>query len=177
MKNAPGSAGRDSARDETNCSNAMNRTTPGPRPLAGTDTEVEMGRQSIPSTRGLRVLLVDHSRAALPLARQLEHQGHLVNLLPDGRTTLAIADRTAWDLVWLDAQLDDVPATWSAQWIRQRRPCSYVVLANRHCLGLDETDWRPAWVDSVLPRPWLGRELEAVLRAAEVRRDTDRHTA
>jgi hypothetical protein len=177
MLTPPGAARRTFAQEEPPRSNFASSMTLEPRQFAATDTQIEVGRQPNHPVPGLRVLLVDHSRTALPLARQLEIQGHLVSLMPDGRTTLGVADRAGWDLIWLDAQLADVPATWLAQWIRKRRPRSYVVLANRHCFGLAETNWRPAWVDAALPRPWLRHELEAVLHAAQARRDAGRPAA
>jgi DNA-binding response OmpR family regulator len=146
-------------------------------PLLPLPTEAEPGARFGRGGGGLRVLLVDDGRVGLALARQLELDGHRVSLLPDGRSALAVLIGAGWDLVCLDAQLRDVPATWLAQRIRAQRRACYVVLSNRYCFGGEETSWRPDWIDAVLPRPCLQRELEAVLAAALARREAARVAA
>lgn len=142
-----------------------------------------------------RILLVeDEAALSDPLAFLLEREGYDVTVAEDGQAAIDVWEKDGADLVLLDLMLPTIPGTEVCRRIRTTSSVPIIMLTAKDSevdivvgleLGADDYVTKPyktrellARVRAVLRRHSTEDAVEddAVLEAADVRMDLDRHT-
>lgn len=142
-----------------------------------------------------RILLVeDEAALSDPLAFLLEREGYDVEVVEDGLSAVAVWERESADLVLLDLMLPGLPGTEVCRRIRTTSTVPIIMLTAKDA-EVDIVVGLELGADDYVTKPYKTRELlariraalrrksgdsepvdDAVLEAADVRMDLDRHT-
>jgi CheY-like chemotaxis protein len=146
-------------------------------PTDGSDTGLTMPGEE--GDQALSILVVDDDeRFRAAFTRLLAVDGHAVTAAADAAAALTALDAAsgspsrgpAWDLVCVDEQLPDMAGTELARQVRERQPACFIALVSGFAAEADDAALRTPWIDAVLPKPARDAELEAVIQAAQARR-------
>jgi DNA-binding response OmpR family regulator len=120
-----------------------------------------------PAIPPLKILIVDDdARVRHALARCLELDGHVVEVVDSGSQALERIHSLSWDLLCLDAQLPDIPGSALALQLKALTISPYTTLVTGFASSLDDGGLLTEGIDAVLPKPWRVDELETVLQRA-----------
>jgi two-component system, OmpR family, response regulator QseB len=114
----------------------------------------------------MRILLVeDDERIADPLAEDLRHQNHAVDIAYDGLAGWEFAQATEYDVILLDWMLPKLDGIKLCQRLRQHSCQAYILLLTAKDTTGDKVIGLDAGADDYLVKPFEVDELTARLRA------------
>jgi two-component system, OmpR family, response regulator QseB len=114
----------------------------------------------------MRILLVeDDDRIADPLAEDLRHQSHAVDIALDGLAGWEFAQATNYDVILLDWMLPKLDGVKLCQQLRQSGCQAYILLLTAKDTTVDKVIGLDAGADDYLVKPFEVDELTARLRA------------
>jgi two-component system, OmpR family, response regulator QseB len=114
----------------------------------------------------MRILLVeDDDRIADPLAEDLRHQSHAVDIAADGLAGWEFAQATNYDVILLDWMLPKLDGVQLCQRLRQSGCQAYILLLTAKDTTGDKVIGLDAGADDYLVKPFEVDELTARLRA------------
>jgi DNA-binding response OmpR family regulator len=114
----------------------------------------------------MRILLVeDDERIADPLAEDLRHQNHAVDIAYDGLAGWEFAQATEYDVILLDWMLPKLNGIKLCQRLRQHSCQAYILLLTAKDTTGDKVIGLDAGADDYLVKPFEVDELTARLRA------------
>jgi two-component system, OmpR family, response regulator QseB len=114
----------------------------------------------------MRILLVeDDDRIADPLAEDLRHQSHAVDIAADGLAGWEFAQATNYDVILLDWMLPKLDGVKLCQRLRQSGCQAYILLLTAKDTTGDKVIGLDAGADDYLVKPCEVDELTARLRA------------
>jgi two-component system, OmpR family, response regulator QseB len=114
----------------------------------------------------MRILLVeDDDRIADPLAEDLRHQSHAVDIAADGLAGWEFAQATNYDVILLDWMLPKLDGVQLCQRLRQSGCQAYILLLTAKDTTSDKVIGLDAGADDYLVKPFEVDELTARLRA------------
>jgi two-component system, OmpR family, response regulator QseB len=114
----------------------------------------------------MRILLVeDDDRIAKPLAEDLRHQHHAVDLASDGTRGWECAQANSYDLILLDLMLPRLDGISLCQRLRRAGCNAYVLMLTARDTTSDKVVGLDAGADDYLVKPFELEELAARIRA------------
>jgi two-component system, OmpR family, response regulator QseB len=114
----------------------------------------------------MRILLVeDDDRIADPLAEDLRHQSHAVDIAADGLAGWEFAQAANYDVILLDWMLPKLDGVQLCQRLRQSGCQAYILLLTAKDTTSDKILGLDAGADDYLVKPFEVDELTARLRA------------
>ncbi len=114
----------------------------------------------------MRILLVeDDDRIADPLAEDLRHQSHAVDIAYDGLAGWEFAQSASYDVILLDWMLPKLDGVQLCQRLRQSGCQAYILLLTAKDATGDKVIGLDAGADDYLVKPFEVDELTARLRA------------
>jgi DNA-binding response OmpR family regulator len=120
------------------------------------------------------LVIEDHPRLANVLKRLLEQDGHVVELAPNGKIGLQIAqDTPGIECVLLDVGLPDMIGLEVARRLRTVRSEMRIVIVTGRDTADDRIAGLAAGADDYLVKPFAFTELAARLRAVRQPRDIE----
>ena len=118
----------------------------------------------------MRILLVeDDDRIADPLAEDLRHQSHAVDIAYDGLAGWEFAQAASYDVILLDWMLPKLDGIQLCQRLRQSGCQAYILLLTAKDATGDKVLGLDAGADDYLVKPFEVDELTARLRALSPR--------
>lgn len=133
--------------------------------------------QELVKTRGvyMRILIVeDDSRIATPLAEDLSHQNHAVDVALDGELGWDCVQTAEYDLILLDIMLPKLDGISLCKKIRQAGSNALILMLTARDTTPDKVLGLDAGADDYLIKPFELEELSARIRALS-RRSRDVH--
>jgi DNA-binding response OmpR family regulator len=122
----------------------------------------------------MRILLVeDDDRIAQPLAEDLEHQHHLVDVARDGIQGWEYAQATDYELILLDILLPRLDGLTLCQRLRADGFSGFILMLTARDTTADKVLGLDAGADDYLVKPFELEEIEARVRAFSRRSDRD----
>ncbi len=120
----------------------------------------------------MRILLVeDDDRIAQPLAEDLEHQHHLVDVARDGLQGWEYAQATDYDLILLDIMLPRLDGITLCKHLRADGFSGFILMLTARDTTADKVIGLDAGADDYLVKPFELEEIEARVRAFSRRGD------
>jgi two-component system, OmpR family, response regulator QseB len=120
----------------------------------------------------MRILLVeDDDRIAQPLAEDLEHQHHLVDVARDGVQGWEYAQATDYDLILLDIMLPRLDGITLCKRLRADGFPGFILILTAKDTTADKVVGLDAGADDYLVKPFELEEMEARVRAFSRRGD------
>jgi DNA-binding response OmpR family regulator len=120
----------------------------------------------------MRILLVeDDDRIAQPLAEDLEHQHHLVDIARDGIQGWEYAQAADYDLILLDILLPRLDGLTLCQRLRADGFSGFILMLTARDTTADKVLGLDAGADDYLVKPFELEEIEARVRAFSRRSD------
>jgi two-component system response regulator QseB len=120
----------------------------------------------------MRILLVeDDDRIAQPLAEDLEHQHHLVDVARDGVQGWEYAQATDYDLILLDIMLPRLDGITLCKRLRADGFSGFILMLTARDTTADKVIGLDAGADDYLVKPFELEEIEARVRAFSRRGD------
>ncbi|WP_019502588.1 response regulator transcription factor [Pseudanabaena sp. PCC 6802] len=120
----------------------------------------------------MRILLVeDDDRIAQPLAEDLEHQHHLVDIARDGEQGWECAQATDYDLILLDIMLPRLDGITLCKRLRADGFSAFILMLTARDTTADKVIGLDAGADDYLVKPFELEEIEARVRAFSRRGD------
>ncbi len=114
----------------------------------------------------MKILIVeDDPRIASPLAKDLRHQNHVVEVAQDGQTGWDYADSGDYDLILLDWMLPKLDGMTLCQRLRQARSPALILMLTAKDTTADKVLGLDAGADDYLVKPFTLEELAARIRA------------
>jgi signal transduction histidine kinase/CheY-like chemotaxis protein/ligand-binding sensor domain-containing protein len=137
-------------------------------------TRYSLGDERDPSTI-LRVLLAEDNPVNQRVAsRLLEKRGHRVHVVADGREALAVLEKEAFDLVFMDVQMPEMDGLEATKAIRRKEQGSAIrqtiIALTAHAMKGDRERCMAAGMDGYLAKPIRAQELDDVLEKCLARR-------
>jgi two-component system, OmpR family, response regulator QseB len=124
-------------------------------------------------SESMRILLVeDDARIATPLAEDLRHQNHGVDVARDGIEGWECAQAAPYDLILLDLMLPRLDGIGLCKRLRQAGVTAFVMMLTARDTTSDKIIGLDAGADDYLVKPFELEELAARIRALS-RRSTD----
>lgn len=120
----------------------------------------------VDDSAAIRQLVADRVRALADLSLPLD-----VQVAEDGATALAMAMRTAYDVVFLDVMMPDMDGYEVCRRLKQIRPVRVAMLSGRTAPE-DHLAGRAAGCDNYLVKPPHDTDLRTILRLVLLRRLT-----
>ncbi len=118
----------------------------------------------------MKILIVeDDSRIATPLARDLRHQHHSVDVALDGKTGWDYAQATEYDLILLDLMLPHLDGISLCKQLRSRGFQANILMLTARDTTYDKVIGLDAGADDYLVKPFTLEELSARIRALQRR--------
>ncbi len=119
----------------------------------------------------MRILLVeDDDRIARPLAEDLRHQNHVVDVAGDGLTAWEYAESTPYDLILLDWMLPKLDGIGLCKRLRSHGFQALILMLTAKDTTTDKVVGLDAGADDYLVKPFELEELAARIRALSRRR-------
>jgi two-component system response regulator ResD len=120
----------------------------------------------------MRILLVeDDSRIARPLALDLRHQNHTVDIASDGVMGLEFAEAVQYELILLDLMLPKMDGITLCKQLRANGSNSLILMLTARDTIADKVIGLDAGADDYLVKPFSTKELVARVKAL-LRRST-----
>ena len=120
----------------------------------------------------MRILLVeDDDRIAQPLAEDLEHQHHLVDVARDGVQGWEYAQATDYELILLDIMLPRLDGITLCKRLRADGFSGFILMLTARDTTADKVIGLDAGADDYLVKPFELEEIEARVRAFSRRGD------
>jgi two-component system, OmpR family, response regulator QseB len=114
----------------------------------------------------MRILLVeDDSRIAKPVAEDLRHQNHVVDIASDGIQGWDCTETISYDLILLDVMLPRMDGIELCKRLRAKGSKSLVLMLTARDLTTDKVAGLDAGADDYLVKPFELEELAARIRA------------
>ncbi len=114
----------------------------------------------------MKILLVeDDDRIAKPLAEELRHQHHVVDIVSDGVSGWEYAQATAYDLILLDLMLPKLDGIALCKRLRSVRSSAFILMLTARDTTVDKVIGLDAGADDYLIKPFELDELNARIRA------------
>jgi two-component system, OmpR family, response regulator QseB len=114
----------------------------------------------------MRILLVeDDSRIAKPVAEDLRHQNHVVDIASDGIQGWDCAETISYDLILLDVMLPGMNGIELCKRLRAKGCKSLILMLTARDLTTDKVAGLDAGADDYLVKPFELEELAARIRA------------
>lgn len=118
----------------------------------------------------MKILIVeDDPRIAAPLAKDLRHQHHTVDIAEDGLTGWDYAQATAYDLILLDLMLPRLDGITLCQRLRAAGCQALILMLTAKDTTTDKVIGLDAGADDYLVKPFKLEELAARIRALQRR--------
>lgn len=115
---------------------------------------------------GLAALIVDDQEAlGEALAARLAFSGFDSTVATTGGQALAVSAARRYDVAFVDLGLPDMDGIALAGQLKKPSPGLRVILMTGSAICFDDPGLRGDGIDSVLPKPWKPRELDAILRS------------
>jgi two-component system, OmpR family, response regulator QseB len=114
----------------------------------------------------MKILLIeDDDRIARPLAKDLRHQYHTIDVARDGQEGLNFATATDYDLILLDIMLPHIDGITLCQRLRANGCQSLILMLTARDTTSDKIIGLDAGADDYLVKPFALEELAAHIRA------------
>lgn len=114
----------------------------------------------------MRILIVeDDDRIAQPLAEDLKHQNHVVDIARDGLEGWEYAQAANYDLILLDLMLPKLDGIALCKRLRGIKCNAYILMLTARDTTADKVIGLDAGADDYLVKPFELEELEARMRA------------
>lgn len=114
----------------------------------------------------MKILIVeDDRRIANPLAKDLRHQNHVVEIAQDGQEGWDYADGGDYDLILLDLMLPKLDGISLCQRLRQANSPALILMLTAKDTTQDKVLGLDAGADDYLVKPFTLEELSARIRA------------
>ena len=114
----------------------------------------------------MRILMVeDDDRIAKPLAEDLSHQNHVIDLASDGITGWELAQSADYDLILLDWMLPKLDGISLCQRLRAAKSPALILMLTARDTTSDKVIGLDAGADDYLIKPFELEELAARIRA------------
>ncbi|HEY9622241.1 MAG TPA: response regulator transcription factor [Crinalium sp.] len=114
----------------------------------------------------MRILLVeDDDRIAKPLAEDLRHQHHVVDLADDGLEGWQCAQTVVYDMILLDIMLPKLDGITLCQKLRSANYTGFILMITARDTTTDKVIGLDAGADDYLVKPFELEELSARIRA------------
>ena len=114
----------------------------------------------------MRILIVeDDDRIAQPLAEDLKHQNHAVDIARDGIEGWEYAQAANYDLILLDLMLPKLDGIALCKRLRDIKCNAYILMLTARDTTADKVVGLDAGADDYLVKPFELEELEARIRA------------
>lgn len=121
----------------------------------------------------MRILIVeDDERIAKPLAEDLKHQYHVVDIVKDGIEGLEYAQSGNYDLILLDLMLPRLDGITLCKRLRADKSNAFILMLTARDTTIDKIIGLDAGADDYLIKPFELEELAARIRALS-RRPTE----
>jgi two-component system, OmpR family, response regulator QseB len=118
----------------------------------------------------MKILIVeDDSRIATPLAKDLRHQHHSVDMAKDGMEGWEYAQATDYDLILLDLMLPHLDGIGLCKRLRSAQCQSIILMLTARDTTSDKVIGLDAGADDYLVKPFKLEELSARIRALQRR--------
>ena len=125
----------------------------------------------------MKILIIeDDPRIAKPLAEDLKHQNHLVEIALDGLTGLNYAQSSLYDLILLDLMLPKLDGISLCKKLRLGNCQSFILMLTAKDTTTDKVIGLDAGADDYLIKPFELEELAARIRALSRRSSQIRHS-
>ncbi|MGB3613489.1 MAG: response regulator transcription factor [Elainellaceae cyanobacterium] len=114
----------------------------------------------------MKILIVeDDQRIAAPLAKDLRHQHHVVEIAQDGLEGWSYASSGDYDLILLDLMLPKLDGISLCQRLRQAQSSAWILMLTAKDTTQDKISGLDAGADDYLVKPFSLAELAARIRA------------
>jgi two-component system, OmpR family, response regulator QseB len=114
----------------------------------------------------MKILLVeDDDRIARPLARDLRHQNHVVDIAKDGVEGWDFAEAASYDLILLDIMLPRMDGITLCKRLRDNASNALILMLTARDTTTDKVVGLDAGADDYLVKPFALEELAARIRA------------
>jgi two-component system, sensor histidine kinase and response regulator len=148
---------------------AMNTTTCPSDDSAAPRASAAVARPAATQNR-LRILLAeDHPVNQKVAVRMLEHLGHSVTVVPDGRQAIEAIEAVAFDVVLMDVQMPEMDGLEAVRIVRQREAGTGahlpILALTAHAMQGDRERCLQAGFDSYLAKPVRQADLQQALGA------------
>jgi two-component system, OmpR family, response regulator QseB len=121
----------------------------------------------------MKILVVeDDDRIAKPLAEDLRHQNHVVDLVSDGLEGWEYSQATNYDLILLDLMLPKLDGISLCKRLRENKSNAFILMLTAKDTTADKVIGLDAGADDYLIKPFELEELAARIRALS-RRDRE----
>lgn len=118
----------------------------------------------------MKILIVeDDDRIATPLAKDLRHQHHSVDVAPDGKAGWDYAQATKYDLILLDLMLPQLDGISLCKQLRSAGCQANILMLTARDTTSDKVIGLDAGADDYLVKPFKLEELSARIRALQRR--------
>lgn len=125
----------------------------------------------------MRILIVeDDDRIAQPLAEDLKHQNHAVDIARDGIEGWEYAQAANYDLILLDLMLPKLDGIALCKRLREIKSNAYILMLTARDTTADKVVGLDAGADDYLVKPFELEELEARIRALSRRSQETRQS-
>ena len=120
--------------------------------------------------KGMKILIVeDDNRISAPLAKDLRHQHHSVDIAEDGIAGWEYAQAADYDLILLDLMLPRLDGIGLCKKLRSARCQSSILMLTARDTTSDKVIGLDAGADDYLVKPFKLEELSARIRALQRR--------
>lgn len=118
----------------------------------------------------MRILIIeDDDRIAKPLAEDLKHQNHVVEIAQDGKIGLEYVQATQYDLILLDLMLPRLDGLTVCQRLRAEHFQGFILMITAKDTTTDKIIGLDAGADDYIVKPFELDELAARIRAVSRR--------
>ncbi len=114
----------------------------------------------------MKILLIeDDDRIARPLAKDLRHQNHVIDIAKDGQEGWDFANATSYDLILLDIMLPSIDGISLCRKLRANNCKALILMLTARDTVSDKIIGLDAGADDYLVKPFALEELAAHIRA------------